>query len=213
MQVPPVSIVTVKPDTVHTDSVNEVTVTVKPESDVAVTVNGDAEYSRLFGCVNVINCEEPVGDTTSDEVEPSESPTLLVAVTVNLYDTPLVNPNTTHDVAEVVQLFEESSNAVTVYSMIAEPPSDTGAVHDTITSRFPATADTPVGASGRNTFGVAVTILLADPGPTTFRARIVTEYVVPLITEELESDGSLNVTGDETPTSAFHVVPLSVEYS
>jgi len=109
--------------------------------------------------MNVITCEEAVGVTASDDVVPSESPTLLAAVTVNRYDTPLVNPDTTHDVSEVVQLFEESSKAVTVYPVMAVPPFDTGAFHDTVASEFPATANTPIGALGR-VAGVPVTATL-----------------------------------------------------
>ena len=37
--------------------------------------------------------------------------------------------------------------AVTVYPVIAEPPSFVGAVNDTVAWVFPAVADTPVGAS------------------------------------------------------------------
>ena len=43
VHIPAVTIVTEKPDTVHTDGVDEVTVTVKPESDDAATVNVTAE--------------------------------------------------------------------------------------------------------------------------------------------------------------------------
>ena len=56
MQVPAATIVTEKPEIVHTPGVDDVNVTIKPESDVAVTVNGDAEYGRLFGCANVMAC-------------------------------------------------------------------------------------------------------------------------------------------------------------
>ena len=38
---------------------------------------------------------------------------------------------------------------VTVYWLIAAPPSDAGAVHDTVACPLPPVAETPVGAPGR----------------------------------------------------------------
>jgi len=39
-------------------------------------------------------------------------------------------------------------DAVTVYPAMAEPPSEVGAVHDTVAWAFPGVAVTPVGADG-----------------------------------------------------------------
>ncbi len=53
---PAVSIVTWKPDTVHTLVVDDVNVISKLESDVAVTVKGVAENTRPVGALIVIVC-------------------------------------------------------------------------------------------------------------------------------------------------------------
>lgn len=54
VHVPEVNIVTWNPDTLHTDCVEEVRVTARVESEVAVTVKGDAEYSRSGSAPTVI---------------------------------------------------------------------------------------------------------------------------------------------------------------
>ena len=48
----------------------------------------------------------PTGITEFDEVDASDVPAEFVAVTVNEYDTPLVRPETVHEVKEEVQVFE-----------------------------------------------------------------------------------------------------------
>ena len=61
---------------------------------------------------------------------------------------PLVRPVTVHDVApEVVQLFAPGED-VTVYPVIAEPPSVNGALQERVASVFPGTATTLVGTLG-----------------------------------------------------------------
>jgi len=72
----------------------------------------------------------------------------LVAVTVNVYGVPLVNPVTAAVVAPVVVAVSPPGAEVTVYPVIADPPLLAGAVHDTTAWAFPGTADTPVGAPG-----------------------------------------------------------------
>lgn len=64
--------------------------------------------------------------------------------------------------------------------MIAEPPSDAGAVHETVAVVSPGTALTAVGAPGTST-GVATIAFDAALGPFEFFARVVTEYVVPFV--------------------------------
>jgi hypothetical protein len=74
------------------------------------------------------------GTTGTDATDAALVPETFVAVTVNVYDVPLVRPVT-------VQGFERPhendacaavpTNGVTVYPMTADPPYDAGAVHDT----------------------------------------------------------------------------------
>jgi hypothetical protein len=60
---------------------------------------------------------------------------------------PLVKPATT--IGEVVPVaVTPPGEDVTVYSVIALPPSDVGAVKDTVASLFPAVASVIVGALG-----------------------------------------------------------------
>ena len=72
----------------------------------------------------------------------------------------------------------------TLYPVIAEPPSLTGAVHDTTAWAFPGTADTAVGGSGA-ILGV-VAALASDAGdvPTTLVAVTVNVYAVPFVRPE-----------------------------
>ena len=71
MQVPIFTIVTENSDTVHTDVVDDVIVTIKPESDVANTVNGVIEKDLLVTLVKeivwlalvieIVRCKVPAG--------------------------------------------------------------------------------------------------------------------------------------------------------
>jgi len=68
--------------------------------------------------------------------------------------------------------------------VIAAPPSDAGAVHDTDACPSPAVAVTPVGAPGAVTVGAGVTALLAALGadvPAALLAVTVKVYAVPLV--------------------------------
>jgi hypothetical protein len=88
------------------------------------------------------------GVTGVDADEAGPSPFSLVATTVNVYAVPLVSPDTVHEVAPEVVQVKPPGLDVTVYPVIAEPPSSAGAVHETSAEPSPATADTPVGAPG-----------------------------------------------------------------
>ena len=80
----------------------------------------------------MIDCDA-TGVTAVDAVDGSESPMPLVATTVNVYAVPFVNPGTTHVVAGAVAVqVAPPGPAVTVYPVIALPPSFSGAVHDTV---------------------------------------------------------------------------------
>lgn len=89
--------------------------------------------------------------------------------------------------------------------MIAEPPSDAGAVHDTVADASPATAVTPVGAPGRSP-GVPDTEFDAALFPFAFTARTVTGYEVPGVSPLI-----VNVPVDWPVDVQF--TPASREYS
>src|SRR5664279_857708 len=80
-------------------------------------------------------------------------PLALVAVTVNVYAVPLVNPVTVVlvpggvPVIVVAVCAVDPTNGVIVYRVIALPPL-AGAVQVTVADALPAVADTPVGARG-----------------------------------------------------------------
>jgi hypothetical protein len=88
------------------------------------------------------------GVTAVEGSDAAPVPTALVAVTVKVYDVPLVRPLTVQDVAPVVVQVLLPGDEVTVYPVMALPPSLAGAVHDTEAEAFPGVADTPVGAPG-----------------------------------------------------------------
>ena len=86
-----------------------------------------------------------------EAADAGDVPARLVAVTVNVYAVPLVSPVTMTLVALVAPLVVADlppGAAVTVYWVIAEPPSLVGAVHDTTAWALPAVARTAVGAVG-----------------------------------------------------------------
>jgi ABC-type nitrate/sulfonate/bicarbonate transport system substrate-binding protein len=90
------------------------------------------------------------GVTEADAEESEELPTAFVAFTVNVRGVPLVRPvklavrtlPTVNGVPGVNPTY-----GVTVYAVIADPP-EAGAVQETVAVVLPATAETPVGASG-----------------------------------------------------------------
>ena len=62
---------------------------------------------------------------------------------------PLVNPPTVAEVAGAATVtLPPAGDEVTLYEVIALPPSDTGAVHDTLAEALPPVALTSVGAPG-----------------------------------------------------------------
>ena len=92
----------------------------------------------------------------------------MVAVTVNVYAVPLVKPDNVElrPVAVIPVHVEHAGDDAIVYPVIGEPPSLTGAVHDTTADASPAVANTPVGAPGAVTRAwitqVKVVLPLAD---------------------------------------------------
>jgi hypothetical protein len=73
---------------------------------------------------------------------------------------------------------------VTVYEVMALPPLEAGAVHDTLAAALPAVATTPVGAPGAVAAPTGVTAfdgVDAGPVPAALEALTVKKYVVPFV--------------------------------
>jgi hypothetical protein len=87
-----------------------------------------------------------VGVTDDDAEEATELPTAFVATTVNVTGVPLVRLLTVAD-STLPTVTALPTDGVTVYPVIAEPL-EAGAVQETVAEFVPATAETPVGASG-----------------------------------------------------------------
>ncbi|MDR9453509.1 MAG: hypothetical protein RI542_06215, partial [Wenzhouxiangella sp.] len=97
---------------------------------------------------------------------------------MKVYSVPLVRPVTVHEVAPVVVQVRSSGVDVTSYPVIAEPPSSTGAVQDTVASASPAVAVTPVGALGAPRGVTALLAAEAAPVPSALVAVTVKVYSV-----------------------------------
>src|SRR5712691_6817563 len=109
------------------------------------------------------------GVTALEAADAGPVPTALVAVTVNVYLSPLDRPVTVIGLAVPVATWPPraelvASVAVTVYWVIAEPPLDDGALNDTFAEALPATAITLAGAPGTARPGVTA-LDAADAGP------------------------------------------------
>jgi len=123
-----------------------------------------------------------VGLIEADGADAGPVPTALVAFTVNVYAVPLVNPVTVAVSAPVVVAVFDPGLDVTVYPLIAEPPLDDGATHDTVTAVLAATPVTEVGAPGTTGSGVtAADGADAAPVLTAFLAVTVNVYGVPFV--------------------------------
>ena len=97
---------------------------------------------------------------------------------------PLVSPVSVHEVAPVVVQVKEPGDEVTVYPVIAEPPVDVGALHESIACVFPAVAITLVGAPG-----IVRGVIDAEAPdeielPAALRATTVKVYAVPFVNPE-----------------------------
>ena len=105
------------------------------------------------------------GVTAADAADAGEVPTALVAVTVNVYAVPLAKPDTVELTPAVVIPAHagHAGDGAIVYPVIAEPPSLTGAVHDTTAEASPAVADTAVGAPGAVTRAWITQVKVALP--------------------------------------------------
>ena len=86
------------------------------------------------------------GVTAADAADAGPVPVELAAVTVNVYEVPLASPVMVAEVAVAAAVTVAPLDAVTVYPVIADPPSHCGAAQDTVACAFPAAAVTPAGA-------------------------------------------------------------------
>ena len=116
------------------------------------------------------------GVTVFDAADGALVPALFVAVTVQLTGVPFVRPVTTIGDPAPDALCEPH---VAVYAVIAAPPFEPGAVKETVTCAFPATALAPVGAPG-TVAGVTLIGAEAAPVPIAFVALTVHATGEPL---------------------------------
>ena len=157
-------------------------VTVPPVGVVTAVVTGaGADGPALVGSVVTVppagglpdaalgvelpNC----GVTAFDAADGTLVPALFVAVTVNMYAVPfkIEGPETTALVAlPPTTAVAPPGLAVTVYELIAAPPSDTGAVQPTDATPSPAAATTLVGGSGGKITSTGTLRLVLVPSPS-----------------------------------------------
>ena len=83
-------------------------------------------------------------------------PPAFAAFTLNVYDLPLVRPSTVHErcaaaAVHVLNTEPTFGDAVTVYPLIATPPVDAGAAHDTTTDLLRGEATTDRATDGATT--------------------------------------------------------------
>ena len=114
------------------------------------------QYCTAVTPVGALGTVGAMGVTAFDGLEGGPVPTLLVAVTVNVCGTPM-SPRTVPEVVVDVAV-SPPGEAVTVYFQIGSPPSEEGAVQETVASPTPApaVAVTLVGALGAPGVTVAV---------------------------------------------------------
>lgn len=121
------------------------------------------------------------GITAAEAVLAGPVPIALVAVTVKVYEVPLVRPDTVHPVAPVVVQVCDPGDEVTVYPVMGEPPLEAGAVQETDTEEFAGAPTTPVGAPGGPPGVATAEADEAGPLPMTFTASTSNSYPVPLV--------------------------------
>jgi hypothetical protein len=118
------------------------------------------------------------GVTALDADDAAPVPAAFVAVTVKVYDVPLVKPDTVSGLDEPDAVNEPGLD-VAVYDVIALPPLDEGAVNVTLVLALPAVAVPMVGAPGTVIAVIELDALDAAPVPTAFVALTVKVYDVP----------------------------------
>ena len=165
----------------------------------------------------------PLGATGEAAAVPLPHPATFNARTTTRYDTPGVNPDTTHDVASCPTARHcpttvEPDTANAAYCDTTAPLSlgsplgaSTNAGHDTdnCPTPGPATAVTPATACGLPNGTTPTDTALAAPAPAAFTARTATPYDTPLVTPVI-------VIGDDVDPTAVHTgstANASSEYS
>jgi hypothetical protein len=123
------------------------------------------------------------GVTALEVSEGAPVPTAFVAVTVNLYEVPLVRPVTVIGVVAPVPV-KLPGCEVTVYEVIGLPPLLPGAAKETEACALPPVAVAAVGASGTVAGVTAEEAEEAEPVPTLLVAVTVKVYDVPLVRPE-----------------------------
>jgi len=124
------------------------------------------------------------GTAAADAVEAVEVPEAFVAVTLNVYEVPLVRPVTVHGFDrphEKAACATVPTNGVTVKAVIAAPLA-AGAVHDTfdwVDSN--EVAETPVGAPGTVDGVAEFDATDTAPVPARFVAVTVNVYALPFV--------------------------------
>jgi hypothetical protein len=121
------------------------------------------------------------GTAEAEDVDGSEVPEAFVAVTLNVYEVPLVRPVTTQVVSPVVRHVLPSGVETTVYREITAPLL-AGAVHDTVDWVDSSdVAETPVGAPGTVDGVAEFDATEAALVPALFVAVTVNVYAVPFV--------------------------------
>jgi hypothetical protein len=108
-------------------------------------------YAKAFPAVAVTPVGAPgapIGVTAVEALDVAEVPTVFTAETVNVYAVSLVSPVAVTEVDVPVVLLYPAGLETTLYAVIASPPVEAGAVHETVAVALPATALTLVGAPG-----------------------------------------------------------------
>jgi hypothetical protein len=145
------------------------------------------------------------GVTAALATEAGDVPAPFVAVTVNVYAVPLVRPVTVADAAPVEVAVRPPGAAVTVYAVIAEPPSLAGAVQDTTAWVFPGVEVTATGAPGTVRGVTAAEAAEAGDVPTALVAVTVSVYAVPLLRPVTVADVAPVVVAVRPPGAAVTV--------
>ena len=143
---------------------------------------------------------EATGVDEADALEATESPLMLVALTVNVYAVPFVRPVMVN--GDVVPEIVEPSLAVTVYPVTDDPPLLVGAVNETVTCASPLATVTPVGALG-TVDGVAAdeAVDWADV-PIPLVAVTLNVYGVPFV-NPVTTQVSVGATEVQVPAATF----------
>ena len=173
----------VKPDTlqdsarvVEHDNPSGLDTTVYPEigtppSNTGATHDTTDEPFKARTAVTPVGALGAVnGTAAADERDATEEPDAFEATTVNVYDVPFVRPITVQLVMAVTQV-SEPGDEVTVYVVIAAPPSVNGADHEIETDPSSAeSTETSRGATGTVDGIAAADSSEAEPVPRAFVA-------------------------------------------